>query len=1118
MQTLWIVAIYALFGFAWIYGSDTVLGWLAPDPATLIKIAVVKGSLFICITALLLYSLIGRFVQHIIAAEKRDVESVRDYQRIFNATTEAIIVLDAQSGRIVDINDRMLDIYGYTRDEALAADIGQLSEGTSPYSQVDALLKVRKAKTEGPQVFEWLSRRKNGEIFWSEVSFNIASTDRCDKLIAVFRDIAERKMSEEALRESEERYRLLSESMLQGVVYQDAAGSVISMNPAAEQILGKSHEQFLGSSSVREEHDTIRENGEPFPGIEHPSMVALRTGQPVSAVIMGVFNPRCHEYRWVSIGAVPVFRSGESSPSEVFAVFEDITKRKHAENALKESEFFFKESQRAAQIGSYRADFTTNQWTSSEVLDTIFGITPDYDRTVQGWLDIVYPGDRDMMNHHLTDEVISKKNPFSKEYRIVRQNDGEIRWVSGLGEATFDSEGNIQSLAGTIHDITTRKNSEVDVFNFNKLLQTIINTAPVRVFWKDTELRYLGCNTAFAQDAGVAFPDDLIGMDDFQLAWHDRAEQYRADDRLVIETGIPKLSFDEQQTTPTGECMWLRTSKAPLRSEAGETIAVLGIYEDITARKQAEMALIKSEQNFRAIIDASPLPLALNDERGTITYLNKAYQQTIGYSLSEIPTIEEWWPRAYPDEVYRQLVIEKWQKHIEEARRTTSPFTPMEINVMCRDGSVRTFICSTTSLGDNFAGTYLVIFYDITDRKKVEEEKLVLEQQFQQAQKMESLGVLAGGIAHDFNNILAIIMGYCSLVKMDSTHVENHIPHIEKAAERAAGLCRQMLAYAGKAQATMTPFDLWLLADEMVDMLSATISKNVVIKLAPHAAVPFINGDTNQIRQIVMNLIINASEACGEEQGEIHISLAQRIVSVGHSDKDYFGTTIPSGTYICLEVTDNGCGMDAETKRKIFEPFYTTKFTGRGLGMSAVLGIIKTHNGAMQLVSQEGKGSTFTVYLPALSSNQNGNAMREDAIPSARWQGSGTILLAEDEEQIVIVAQAMLQKLGFVVITAANGQDALDMYRRNASGITAVVTDLGMPVMGGYTLIRELKTLNPDLPVIISSGFGDTVIASRIAPDDIAGLISKPYNFEQLREVLKKVVERTTLPPVSLRQ
>ncbi|MEI6305590.1 MAG: ATP-binding protein, partial [Deltaproteobacteria bacterium] len=404
-------------------------------------------------------------------------------------------------------------------------------------------------------------------------------------------------------------------------------------------------------------------------------------------------------------------------------------------------------------------------------------------------------------------------------------------------------------------------------------------------------------------------------------------------------------------------------------------------------------------------------------------------------------------------------------------------------------------------------GKFATAFVDISDRIIAVEEKQLLEQQLQHTQKLESLGVLSGGIAHDFNNILAIIVGYCSLTKMDYETAENNIAEIEKAAERAAALCRQMLAYAGKAQLSMSQINMRSLTDEMVTMLKATLPQNAEINPDLSTDVPSINGDSSQIRQIIMNLIINASEAIGKEHGEIRVSLATTDIKTGQSEQDYNGNTIPPGKYVYLEVTDNGCGMDEETKWRIFEPFYTTKFTGRGLGMSAVLGIIKSHGGALQLHSQLGQGTTFKVYLPVPLTDSAGNENTSASLSSAPWKGSGTILLVEDEDQVRLIAKALLKNIGFYVLEAVNGKEALELYQKNATDITLVMTDMGMPIMDGYELFSELKKLNPELPIIVSSGYGDAEVNSRIDIDNIAGLISKPYRSDQLREVLKRTLE-----------
>jgi two-component system cell cycle sensor histidine kinase/response regulator CckA len=518
-------------------------------------------------------------------------------------------------------------------------------------------------------------------------------------------------------------------------------------------------------------------------------------------------------------------------------------------------------------------------------------------------------------------------------------------------------------------------------------------------------------------------------------------------------------------------------------------MAVMEINNDITERK-------RMEEELNLFFDLVPDMVCIASTDGYFRKINRAWENVLGYTQEELlktPFLD----LIHPDDVHATMSeIEK-----QVGGKNTINFTN---RYRCKDGSYRWLEWMSSPAKDT--SILSAAARDITERMRAEQEKAALEQQLQHAQKLESLGVLAGGIAHDFNNILAVIIGHCSLAMADPDRAENSIPEIEKAAQRAAGLCRQMLAYAGKAQIAQSRFDLGGLVDEMVKMLKASLSKNVAIQFDNPAEMLFVLGDASQIRQVVMNLIINASEAIGESQGEIRVSLSKAVIKADQTVKDHQGKTIPPGRYACLEVADNGCGMDNETRQRIFEPFYTTKFTGRGLGMSAVLGIIMSHDGALQVFSRSGQGTTFRIYLPVQSSDFVGSESPQQ-VP-AHWKGSGTVLLVEDEEMIMSVAKIMIEELGFTVIEASNGKEALELYQKHAADITLVLTDMGMPVMDGYALLGELKKLAPELPIIISSGFGNSVVSERVAPEEIAGLISKPYNFEQMQEILKTVVEK----------
>jgi PAS domain S-box-containing protein len=521
--------------------------------------------------------------------------------------------------------------------------------------------------------------------------------------------------------------------------------------------------------------------------------------------------------------------------------------------------------------------------------------------------------------------------------------------------------------------------------------------------------------------------------------------------------------------------------------------------------RQTQAESNRRDIRFRKFIEETPAGYFAVDREGLFQRVNDSWLRMHGYDSA--------------DEIIGQpFSITQVDGNPGTAQQNISallsglPIPTGEFPHRCKDGSIgyHTFSAHPIYLYGEIVGLEGLLI-DVTDHKRAEEEKLHLEQLYQQAQKLESLGVLAGGIAHDFNNLLMIIMGNCSLAKLKPYCAEEYLTSIEKASERAADLCRQMLAYAGRAPFVLSDVNIVELVDDMVSVLKSTITQNADIQFVPSPHIPSIKADANQIGQIVMNLIINASEAIGEAEGKILVLLDTSTVKAGEPVRDHLGTSIPAGNYVCLEVIDCGCGMDNETKQRLFEPFYTTKFTGRGLGMSAVLGIIAKHNGALQLFSEAGKGTTFKVFLPAQASGYTENQHDQQSDALEPWQGSGTILLVEDEEQVTLIAKAMLEGLGFTVLEALNGKEALELYQKKAAEITLIITDIGMPVMNGYALFNELRKLNPELPVIISSGFGDKTIASRIKLEGTAGLLSKPYNLDRLRNVLKRVMRDESL-------
>lgn len=509
-------------------------------------------------------------------------------------------------------------------------------------------------------------------------------------------------------------------------------------------------------------------------------------------------------------------------------------------------------------------------------------------------------------------------------------------------------------------------------------------------------------------------------------------------------------------------------------------------------------ALSRGKREWELTFDAVPDLIFITDTRYNITRVNRALAERFGMHPSQLPG-----RKCY------QLF------HALDAPPPTCPCRGLISNGEVASAEIEerhlscVFDLSVSPLysetGELTACVHVA--RDITERKKAEEYRFALEQQLQQAQKLESLGVLSGGIAHDFNNILTIIIGHCSLARgaAGPEAVPRHLEQIELAANRAAHLCRQMLAYAGKSPLVQTEIDLCAQVREIVNMLRPGFRKNVSFRFRLDP-VPTVKGDQSQVQQIVMNLIMNAVEAIGDGRGSVGIALDQVTVTPEQGSCDVFGAPIPPGAYACLQVSDNGCGMSEETRKRIFEPFFSTKFTGRGLGMSAIMGIIRSHRGALQLSSTPGLGSTFTVYFPVCAAplRDAAGAPAPDA-PGLAPPLRGTVLLVDDESQLRALGLVLLERLGCQVLTACNGKEALEIYRRHAGRIHLVLMDVTMPEMDGVEAYHELRKDAPSLPVLFCSGYGEKEVSHLIDRDPHAAFLGKPYRSDLMHEMLTRL-------------
>ena len=400
-------------------------------------------------------------------------------------------------------------------------------------------------------------------------------------------------------------------------------------------------------------------------------------------------------------------------------------------------------------------------------------------------------------------------------------------------------------------------------------------------------------------------------------------------------------------------------------------------------------------------------------------------------------------------------------------------------------------------------GTRKVIQFnvrDITERKR-------FDRQLQHTQKLESLGLLAGGIAHDFNNLLTGIMGNAGLGLMElpeAAPARRYFREIASASQRAADLTRQMLAYAGKGRFVIERIDVSQLIREVEPLIHTSIPKIVAIQLELAADLPAIEADPGQIQQLVMNLIINGAEALGEgKPGTVVVRTGARNLNAEDILQEFPNDHLNPGTYVVIEVRDNGAGMDEATKAKIFDPFFTTKFQGRGLGLAAASGIVRSQKGAIRVYSSPGRGTSFQIHLPAAAARP-AELMPRRSPPEAFARG--TVLFVDDEDTVQRVGKSALERDGWRVLLAQDGAEAVRLFEQHQEIITLVILDLAMPVMGGVEALDRIKAIRPGVPVIITTGYGEAEATRRFAGKDMAGFLQKPFTVNQLVETIAVVL------------
>ena len=674
--------------------------------------------------------------------------------------------------------------------------------------------------------------------------------------------------------------------------------------------------------------------------------------------------------------------------------------------------------------------------------------------------------------------------------------------ILASGRAMIGPDGRKLGAVVSMHDVTEQRKAR----NESRQVHQIIESSPNIVFklqadadWTveyiSDNVRQLGFEPEDFLDGSILFPA-LIHPDDLPRI-NAEIEQHTAGDK-----GHFLLSY--RMIDDVGRDRWVDTWLVIIRDDVGLATHCHGIMVDVTDREIISQMLRDSEERMELALEGADLGMWDWDLPSGRGVFNERWCQMLGLDIEHVDNhVSAWESRIHPED--QEMVMAALQAHL----RGDTDIYEAEHRLRHADGRWvwvlgRGCVTSRDDRGAalRMTGTHL----DITTRKEARAEARILEAQVQQAQKMESLGMLAGGIAHDFNNILMAILGNAELARLDledDSPVHEQIKEIESAAARAADLCNQMLAYSGKGRFQVSNVDLASEIQAISRMLSVGISKKIDLRFDLDSSLPGVRADVGQIRQVVMNLITNAAESIGDRDGSIEVRTSL-LKNQNCAGRGLHGDPCKSCTDSCLnlEIADTGCGMDEAIRERIFEPFFSTKNDGRGLGMAAVVGIIKSHGGNITIESEPGRGTKIGLCLPCDCVEDKSKAAVEcSEIVSA--PSGGSILLVDDEESVLRLGARLLISLGWDVLTAEDGLAAVQIIEKNGANLTCVILDVTMPRMGGIEARERIQRLHPELPVILSSGYHVSEIASRIGMD--VPFIQKPYRRRDLSRIVEKV-------------
>ncbi len=1009
-------------------------------------------------------------------AEERLRQSGEDYRGLAESIGDVFFAMDKDL-RYTYWNKASEKLTGISAKDALGKSLYELfpeMKGTRAESlYLDAM------RTGQPHSFVNQYQVKGEDLIFE---LNVYPSHRGLSVIA--KDITERKRAEQALLLSEEKFAKAFRSSPNAMAISTLEeGRFLEVNDSFLRRSGRQREDVVGRTALElgvwvnpDDRvgviDELRKSGR-VNGRE--ILLRSRSGQ----IRVGLFSAETIEVRGVHC---------------LLTVAEDITERKRAEEALQVSERQLAQAMDMALLAHWEFDTASGMFIFNDRFYRLYGTTAEreggYQMSPETYFrEFLPPEDA----HLVTDEIAKatattdQNRSWALEHRI-RRRDGEIRHIVVRISVNRNSEGLIVKTRGVNQDITERKRAEQELHESEERYRSLVEAAPDVIYTLSAEDGSLtSLNPAFETltgwsraewlgkpFVGIVHPDDLpVAVETFQKA----------------SRGETQPPYELRVLSKSGEYLVGEFISTP-HVKDGKVVGELGIARDITERKRTGEALRASEERFRRIVETAEEGIWMIDAESRTTFANRKMADMLGYTPEEMLGKSLF---SFMDEEERALA----ERLIERRRRGVSE--QHDFKFRRQDGSSLWALLATNPVFDE-AGRYsgaLAMVTDITRRKQ-------LQEQFRQVQKMEAVGRLAGGIAHDFNNLLTAIMGYGQLLyeKLAAGDpLRAYVDTINKAGDRAAALTRQLLAFSRQQVLVPQVLDLNSVVADVNNMLRRLIGEDIDLVTVEGHDLWRVKADPGQIEQVILNLAVNARDAM-PQGGKLTIKTANVMLEDAYARSHY---PLKPGPYVMLAVSDTGCGMDEGTRAYIFEPFFTTKAKGMGtgLGLATVYGIIKQSRGYIWAESEEGRGTTFTIYLPR---TEEPLGAAEEAAAAAPPRGTETVLLVEDEGEVRTLVRRGLENSGYTVLEAAQGEEALQVSAQYQGPIHLLLTDVVMPGMSGRELAQRLTPLRHEMKVLYMSGYADDAILRYGVLASGAAFLWKPFTADAVAQKVREVL------------